>query len=192
MASPLPKTQTAIVARSLGTATIQNDAPLPALEPHMVMIKTATVAINPVDVKALDYAAAPGAILGTDFAGTIVAVGDEVAAAGRLAVGDRVAGMVCGMNAAMPDVGAFGEYVGAQANFVLKLPDHLSFEDAAPLGLATATALYALFTELGLPVSLEQLESAASGVQPEQSKKFVLVAGGSTATGTRAIQLLKT
>jgi NADPH:quinone reductase-like Zn-dependent oxidoreductase len=71
----------------------------------------------------------------------------------------------------------------------------MSFEDAATLPLGAGTALYALFSELQIPASLEQLgaESEKSATEGEglDDGEFVLVAGGSSATGTRAIQLLK-
>ena len=76
----------------------------------MALVKTAAVAINPADAKMLDYSAAPGAIHGYDFAGTVVALGENVRAG--LAVGDRVAGFVHGMNCLQPEIGAFAEYVG--------------------------------------------------------------------------------
>lgn len=183
----LPRQQTALVAQGPGQVAVQRDAPVPALKHDMVIVKTATVSLNPVDIKSLDYSAAAGAIIGFDFAGTIVALGTDAVAAGRLSVGDRVAGVVYGMDKLQPDVGAFAQYVGALGDLVFKLPDEMSFGDAAALGLATATAAYGLFNELGLPGSLDGL--AADGVQ---SGDFVLVAGGSTATGTRAIELLKT
>ncbi|KAM0794931.1 chaperonin 10-like protein [Usnea florida] len=186
----LPKQQTAIIAQGAGQLSVQHNAPVPALAHDMVMVKTVAVAINPVDVKALDYSPAAGSIMGFDFAGTVVALGTDVAAQGRLAVGDRVAGVVYGMDKLQPDVGAFAQYVGALADLTLKLPDDMKFENAAALGLAVATATYGLFKELELPSSLDQL-AAGSGEQ-QQPGAYVLVAGGSTATGTRAIQLLKT
>lgn len=94
--------------------------------------------------------------------------------------------MVHGMNALGPDIGAFAEYVGACADLLLKLPDTMSFEEGASLGTGVGTAVLGLFHELKLPISMEQLSKGdASGGE------FVLVAGGATATGTRAIQLLK-
>ena len=186
----LPKQQTAIIAQGAGQLSVQHNAPVPALAHDMVMVKTAAVAINPVDVKALDYSPAAGSIMGFDFAGTVVALGTDATAQGRLAVGDRVAGVVYGMDKLQPDVGAFAQYVGALADLTLKLPDNLTFENAAALGLAVATATYGLFKELELPSSLDQL--AAGKGEQQQPGGFVLVAGGSTATGTRAIQLLKT
>ena len=186
---PLPKKQRAVVAHGAGRLAVVHDAPVPTLQSDMILVKVAAICPNPVDIKALDYSHVPGAIIGYDFAGTIVALGSDEEDAGYFAVGDRVAGVVQGMSKDQPDIGAFAEYVGALADLVLKIPDSFSFEDAAPLGLATAT--YGLFKELGLAKTLYDLASGDDGAADEQAGDFVLVAGGSTATGTRAIQLLK-
>ncbi|KAL6716649.1 hypothetical protein ACLMJK_006217 [Lecanora helva] len=192
----LPQHQKAIVPEKLGKLIIKHDASMPPLAPDMAIVKTAAVAINPADAKMLDYSAVPGAIHGADFAGVIVALGTDAAASGRLAVGDRVAGLVHGMNKLQPEIGAFAEYVGACADLLLKLPDTMSFEEGATFGTGLATTVLALFRELEVPASLDQLgkgqpfndkQADEKGENPE----FVLVAGGSTATGTRAIQLLK-
>ncbi|RYP90388.1 hypothetical protein DL770_003472 [Monosporascus sp. CRB-9-2] len=188
--SSLPQQQTAIIAQGPGQLAIQYNAPVPSLAPDMAIVKTAAVAINPADAKMLDYSAAVGAIHGYDFAGTIVALGAD--APSHLAVGDRVAGLVHGMNKLRPDVGAFAEYVGAYSDLLLKIPDHMSLEEAASFGTGLATASLSLFSELGVPASLDKLHERepASDIEAEE-REFVLVAGGSTATGTRAIQLLK-
>ena len=179
--SSLPRCQTAIVAQGPGKLAIQHDAPVPSLAPDMAIVKTAAVAINPVGARILDHSPAAGAIDSYDFAGTIFALGADVLASGRFAVGDRVAGMVHGMNKLQPDVGAFAEYVGACADVLLKLPGRMGFEEAAGLGLEIATAAMGLFNELRVPASFEQLRAAA-GVDGEekelQNRGFVLVAGG--------------
>lgn len=191
----LPQRQTAVVAEGSGKLTIKHDIPISPLADDMVIVKTTAVAINPADAKMLDYSPAVGAIHGYDFAGIVVALGADALAAGRLSVGDRVAGLVHGMNKLKPDVGAFAEYVGAYGDLLLKIPDHMSFEEAATLGTGTATAALGLFHELRVPASLEQLQDHQSVkdevLEAPEDKEFVLVAGGSTATGTRALQLLK-
>ncbi|KAI0434082.1 GroES-like protein [Xylaria sp. FL1042] len=184
----LPRTRTAVVAESAGRLVIKHDLPIPPLAPDTIMVKVAAVAINPSDAKFLDYSPAPGAVHGTDYAGTVVALGSDTKALHGLSVGDRVAGMVHGMNKLVPEVGAFGEYIVATAHTLLKIPDNMRFEDAATLGLAVGTSTFALFSMLRVPATLEQL---ANGGVPEENREFVLVAGGSTATGARAIQLLK-
>jgi NADPH:quinone reductase-like Zn-dependent oxidoreductase len=161
----------------------------------MAIVRTSTIAINPADAKMLDFSAAPGAIHGYDFAGTVVALGADALASGRLAVGDRVAGFVHGMNSLKPDIGAFAQYVGAYADILLRIPKNMRSEDAATLGVGLGTAALGLFRELRVPASVKQLRQAAKRPVDHDSRpqagKFVLVVGGSTATGTRALQLLK-
>lgn len=161
---------------------------MPPLGPDSVIVKTAAVAINPSDAKFLDYSPAPGAIHGTDFSGTVLALGTDASAADRFSIGDRVAGLVHGMSILQPHAGAFAEYIDATAHTLLRVPDDMGFEEAASLGLAVATATFGLFYELSVPTTLDQL---ISGGVSKSDGDFVLVAGGSTATGTRAIQLLK-
>ncbi|KAL8974639.1 MAG: hypothetical protein Q9197_001127 [Variospora fuerteventurae] len=189
--SSLPERQTAIIAQGPGKLALQHNVPLPFLEPDMAIVKTAAVAINPADAKMLDYSAAAGAIHGYDFAGTVVALGADALASGHLAVGDHVAGAVHGMNRLRPDVGAFAEYVGAYADLLLKVPDRMALEKAASLGTAVGTASIGLFSELRVPASLEELRENREPVGDAEKREFVLVAGGSTATGTCAVQLLK-
>lgn len=176
-----------------GQLSLRQDGPLPDVAPDMALVRTVAVAINPVDAKMLDYSPAVGAIHGCDFAGIVVALGSDVPR--HLSIGDRVAGAVHGNNSLEPRVGAFAQYVGATAELLLKIPDTMTFEEASTLGIGLATAGLALFRELEIPVRMEDLIDRAgpagsdSDVTP--NAVWVLVSGGSTATGTRAIQLLK-
>lgn len=190
----LPKQQTAVIAKGPGQLAIEHNVPVPVLAPDMAMVKTAAVAINPVDAKMLDYSAAPGAIHGYDFAGVVVALGEDAQVLGNLAVGDRVAGLVHGMNKLRPEVGAFAEYVGAYADLLLKIPDSMSFEEAASFGLGVATASLSLFHEMRVPAPFGPFHARSEQLAVQGNRgnaEFVLVSGGNTATGTRALQLLK-
>ncbi|KAK4224390.1 zinc-binding dehydrogenase family [Podospora fimiseda] len=184
----LPKKQTAIVAEGPSQVAIHYDAPVPFLAPDMAIVRTHAVALNPIDAKILDYSASAGAIHGHDFAGTVVALGADALKENKLQIGDRVCGFVHGMNKLRPDVGAFAQYVGATADLLLKIPDEMRFEEAAGLGMGVGTAALALWIELGIPAALEDLKGNNGDLTPGA---FVFVAGGSTATGTRAIQLLQ-
>ena len=62
-----------------------------------------------------------------------------------------------------------------------KIPEGLSFEDAATLGVGVTTVGQALYMTLKLPLPTE----------PAKSPVPVLIYGGSTATGTLAIQYAK-
>jgi NADPH:quinone reductase-like Zn-dependent oxidoreductase len=99
---------------------------------------------------------------GTDIAGTVEAVGKDVA---QLRVGDEVFGWCAG---------AFAEYACAVADhFVLK-PANLSFEQAAAVGVSATTAL--------------QLLRDQGKVGPGQK---VLINGASGGVGPFAVQIAK-
>ena len=184
----LPRQRLVIAAEARGKLQIRKEGLDHPLDADEVLVKTVAVAINPHDAKLLDYSFVPDAVVGGDFAGLVVAFGAGVEAEGKFAVGDRVAGVVVGMNSRRPYVGAFAEYVYATTDFLLRLPDNMTFEDAATIPLGAGTALYAI-RELGVPTILDQLKKARCS--PRCDGDVVLVSGGSTATGTRAIQLLK-
>ena len=180
----LPQTQRAILAGDKGEWLISHDAPVPELEADNIIIKTVAVALNPVDTKMVGPFIAEGAMFGFDCAGYVVAIGSDVASARpSLKVGDRVCGCADGMNKFRPRAGAFGEYVVLDGDMALKIPENMAFEEAAGMGMRIATAGMALFWSLGIPT--EWLLKAAGEQMP------VLVYGGSTSTGTMAIQLLK-
>jgi len=77
--------------------------------------------------------------------------------------------------------GAFAEHVIGKSHVALRIPSHISFEEAASLGAGLSTNGLSLYKSLGLP-----LPNA-----PAKEAFPVFVYGGSTATGLQAIQLLK-
>lgn len=176
-----PERQTAIVANATGDLIVSHDVLLPELEPDMLLVKMVAVAVNPCDMKMTGPMASEGAISGGDGAGIVLAIGSEVPE-GRFAVGDRVCVAVQSMNPLLPRVGAFAQYVGATADFTLKIPEGMTFEEAATIGISTATIGYALFKSLDIPGHPDK---------PAAKPAYVLVYGGSTATGTIAIQLIR-
>ena len=179
--SRLPVIQTAIIADPAGALVISHDAPVPSLQPDMVLVRTAVVALNPVDTKMVDRLAYPGALSGFDFAGTVVAIGSAVTKPG-LKVGDRVCGAVHGMNPLVPEVGAFAKYVGAIGHAILTVPDWMTCEDASTIGVGIGTVGLALFRSLNVPGDFGY---------PVQKPLQILVYGASTSVGTLAVQMLK-
>lgn len=176
----IPTKQTAIIAGETGEFEINNDVEVMPLEPDAVIVKTKALALNPVDTKMIGPFACPGAILGCDVAGEIVAIGSDVKR--DLKIGDRVCASADGMNHYRPLGGAFAEYVSLPGDLVMKLPETMTYEQAAPLGTALASAGLALFWSLKIPASLEQ---------PAEKPFWVLVNGGASSVGTMAIQLAK-
>ena len=169
--------QSALVMTARGTWELSHMMPIPNLTPDSVLVKVEAIALNPLDWKLPDYSPTPGAIGGSDFCGTITAIGSQ----SLLLIGDRVCGWVFGSNPQRPDNGAFAEYVCASSDLLIKVPPWMSSVDACTLGLASATAGFALYRSLQLPLP----------TAPAEKPFYVLVNGGSTATGTMAIQLLK-
>lgn len=176
-----PATQKALVCGPKGEFVLEENYPICPLEEGRIIVKVAASPLNPVDTKMLGDFCVPGAIHGLDTAGTIVACGPNVSRGFK--VGDRVAG--CGeiMNKDRPLGGAFCQYVSLHSNLVLKVPDHLSLEEAAALGTPVASMATTIFLTLGMPG--EWLDKPCPNPFP------VLVYGGSTATGTMMINTLK-
>ena len=183
-APKMNSTQNAIIQamEPAGSLLLRTDSPLPELLPGQVLIKTAAVALNPCDWKMPTNFPCPGAVDGSDFSGTVVALGPEL---GRqdIEVGDRVSGAVHASNSLNPSSGAFAEYLAAYADQLWKMPDDLGWEDAAAIGwCVVGTIGLAMFRSLRLPGSPEE---------PAKKPLYVLVYGGSTASGTMAIQMLR-
>lgn len=170
--------------------TMATSHPLPHPRADELLVRVEAVAINPCDWKMPARFPAPGSSVGSDFAGTVVAVGSETIAAGLgFCVGDRVASAVHGANPGDPTTGSFADYVCCVAALAWKLPPAMSWSDAAAIGgCGIGTAGLALFARetMGLDFGIPQKPTTVSANSP-----FVLVYGGSTATGTMAIQLLK-
>lgn len=80
--------------------------------------------------------------------------------------------------------GAFAEYIVAKGDVQWHIPDNLSFEQAATLGVGVVTTIQSLYQ------GLELEWPRADGSIPE-NKGPVLIYGGSTATGYLAIQFAK-
>jgi NADPH2:quinone reductase len=94
-------------------------------------------------------------VLGSDGAGTVVAVGSGVE---RFAVGDRVYGWGFGN----PKGGFFAEYAAINERDVAAIPDTLSFEEAGALAVSGITALQG-FEELALDEGDSVIIFGASG-----------------------------
>lgn len=176
------------VSHTPGTnLAITHDAPLPLpLAPDQVLVRTEAVAVNPCDWKMPDNFPSPGAVDGSDFAGTIVLMGSDVSATHPgLTIGDRVCGAVHGSNPADHASGSFAAYVAATADIMMKVPEGVGWEDAAGVGGTGIATLGIVFCEhLGLVFSPKK--------PADENESFpILVYGGGTATGTMAIQLLK-
>lgn len=183
MESKIPATQTAIIQHHGGSLKITSGLPIPELEPHHILVRTASVALNPCDFKMPLRFPTPGLWNGCDFSGTVCALGSKAAAEGRFHIGDRVFGAVQGSNQSDPTSGSYCEYLRIDQDFFFHVPKELSFEVAPAIsGTGIATLGVALFWSLQIPGSLEV---------PSKTPVDVLVYGGSSTIGILAIQMVK-
>lgn len=84
-------------------------------------------------------------------------------------------------NDANLETGAFARYIIAKGDLVLRIPDGVSWEEASTTGVAIGTVAMGLYQILGLPYPGQGGSDGAP----------ILIYGGSTATGTVAIQFAK-
>jgi aspyridone synthetase trans-acting enoyl reductase len=160
---------------------------VPEIREDEILVKINAVALNPSDVKSIQHAAIEGTVGGSDLAGTVVMLGKGVGS--RLKIGDRVSTFVFGGSVARPDNGAFAEYAVAKTELCLRLPDATSFTEAASWNISLVTCGLA-FRSLGLIDDFGEI-TAATPTSIDPTWVPILVYGGSTATGTIALQLLR-
>ena len=163
----------AIVVREFGEPDVMRveEVPSPVPGPGQVLVRIRAVGVNPVDtyIRKGAYARRPKLPYtpGADAAGVVSAVGHGVA---HLAAGSRVyiIGTVAGA------YGACAELAVCEPAQVHPLPDSISFEQGAAVGVPYGTAYRAIFQR--------------AAARPGES---VLVHGGSGGVGTAAIQLVR-
>ena len=124
----------AVVALSkYGPAQVIQHRRAPAIRPGYVLLRTHAVAINPADHLYFTHGmAAPLALLGCDYAGTILEVGRDCKRAWK--VGDRVCGCARSADPTQLENGTFAEVICVKADMGLKIPEGMSFEEACTLG----------------------------------------------------------
>ncbi|RDW84969.1 hypothetical protein BP6252_02559 [Coleophoma cylindrospora] len=168
----------AVVVQKPGEVKVA-ECSIPKLRDDYLIVKVKAVALNPTDWKHVEWFTSAGARIGCDYAGIVEEVGSKVT--NGLKKGDRVTGFVHGGNEVNHEDGSFGEYITVKGDIQIKIPDNLSFEEAATLGVGITTVGQALYQSLQLPLPSE----------PSSTPIPLLIYGGSTATGSLAIQFAK-
>ncbi|KAJ5648630.1 Protein TOXD [Penicillium lividum] len=172
-------TQKAIIVTEPKKAELVTDRPIPTLPDDYILVKNIAVGLNPTDWKSITQYAPTGVQTGCDFAGVVEAVGKDVKKQWKK--GDRVCGFAHGCNTLRPETGSFAEWVIVKGDIAMRLPDNLSFQEGATLGVGIATVGQALYQSLKLALPTDPITDATP----------ILIYGGSTATGTLAIQFAK-
>lgn len=121
-----------------GCELVIKDVPVPEVGDNEVLVNIKAAGVNPLDnmivrgeVKLIVPYRFP-LIMGNEFAGVVEKAGGKVT---EFKKGDRV-------YARMPldKIGAFAEYASVKADALAKIPDYLSFEEAASVPLTALTA----------------------------------------------------
>ncbi|KAJ4337891.1 hypothetical protein N0V95_008205 [Ascochyta clinopodiicola] len=167
-----------VVKEAVGAALADIKEQTP--RPDYIKVKTVAVAINPTDVYQAAGCGRDGAILGCDLSGIVEEVGEKCKSSVKK--GDHVYGISHGANLSSEDDGAFAEYAWVRDGHIAKIPENLSFVETATLGVGITTIGQSLYMTMKLPLPDEQ---------PLEGAPFFLVYGGSSATGTLAIQFAK-
>ena len=164
------KMQAALLTHYGQVTPLIKTVPVPTPRATDVLVRIRAASLNPIDLKTM----AGGLkfllpyrmplILGSDFAGEIVAVGNQVT---QFRVGDAVYG-----RPRKSRIGTFAEYLAVDAADIALKPRNLTFNEAAAIPLVGLTSYQALHDILR--------------VKPGQK---VLIQAGAGGIGTIAIQL---
>ncbi|KAI4595821.1 putative secondary metabolism biosynthetic enzyme [Pestalotiopsis sp. 9143b] len=159
----------AIVAKG-PTVTII-DSPIPQPKAHEVLIKVVYAGSNPKDWKIPEWLGTNDN-QGDDVAGYVHEVGSDVT---EFKKGDRV----MGFHVMVSPNGAWAEYSIVPAHTTAKIPDNISFEQAAAIPLAALTAVVGLYSRLNLP------EPTSPATEPIP----LVIYGAASAVGYYTLQL---
>lgn len=173
------KTQKAVVLQGDGKASLVTDRPIPKLRPGYVLVDVKAVGLNPTDWKHIDAMNTPGSLLCCEYAGVVAETGHGYEKSWKK--GDRICGFVNGANQIESEDGACAEKIVVRADIQLKIPDHMSFEEAATLGVASITCGQGLYQSL-------QLRYPG---KPSTTSEHILIYGGSSAMGAFGVQFAK-
>lgn len=149
----------------------ETEVPRPTPGEYDILVRVHAISVNPVDFKIRQSRSNQErpVVLGWDAAGEILEVGKQVQ---ELKAGDRVfyAGDIT-------RDGCYAEFQTVDARIAAKIPDNVTYTDAAALPLTALTAWEVFFESMR--------------VQDQPKRPVVLIVGGAGGVGSIAIQLLK-
>ncbi|CUS10537.1 unnamed protein product, partial [Tuber aestivum] len=184
--------QKASLYKSKGELPVLGERPIPSPSEGQVQVKVISAGVNPVDWKRIecDLVVNPTwpQILGSDVAGDVTVLGSKVAG---LKVGERVHGdSLFQASLEDRDQSAFQQYAVQNHDLMSRIPNHISYDRAATIPLASFTALIGLFHHTGLGLHPPHDLEARSRPHPP-STTSILIIGGASNVGQFAIQYAK-
>ncbi|EMD40083.1 hypothetical protein CERSUDRAFT_103952 [Gelatoporia subvermispora B] len=150
-----------------------------------VLIKVESAALNPVDWKIPAWGflrETYPTIIGFDGAGTVEELGDDVT---EVAKGDRII-----FQGGLTEASAtFQQFAATKASLVAKIPSTLTFDQAASIPGALATAALGLFNPYVMERSVRLFPPWEVGGRGNFADVPFMVLGGASSVGQYAIQL---
>lgn len=163
----VPETMTVVEAREAGGSDVLRTAerPVPSPGPGEALLRVAAAGVNYIETyqRSGAYPMDFPAVLGSEAAGTVVALGEGVV---DVRLGDRVT--------TASAVGSYAEYCLAPADHLIPVPESLSLATACAASLQGLTAHYLM-----------------TSVYPVREGDEVLIHAGAGGVGQIAIQMLK-
>ncbi|TFK32494.1 chaperonin 10-like protein [Crucibulum laeve] len=183
MSTPTSQKALALVSK-FGEFIIQN-FPVPRPGPGQILVKIKSTSINPIDWKIQKYGffiEEFPAILGCDIAGDIEVVGEGVT---QWAKGDRVFFEATFKN----EEASFQQYTIGNAVTAARIPDNISYDQAASIPATLTCAYIGLFNKEPHGLGFEAPTTVAG--KGTYSDTPLVVLGGPSSVGQYAIQLAK-
>ncbi|GBG34646.1 Alcohol dehydrogenase 1 [Hondaea fermentalgiana] len=145
------ETMKAVIMHGVGGRKFVDDKAKPVIKEGQILVRVKAAAVNPVDYK-LQKAALfmPGKVMAVDCAGVVEEVGAKVTG---FAKGDRVFGTAAG---------SLAEFAKCKSSAMAKIPDSMTFVEAASLPVTFLTAYQGL-TNFGYKKGQRLVIIGASG-----------------------------
>lgn len=153
----------ALVLHGIDTPFIRTTVDRPTPQPGQVLVRIKASGVNPLDLKIRRGQAAHArhpfpAILGMDLAGTVEALGPEVAS---LALGDEVYGLAGGVGGLQ---GSLATFAAVDADLLAPKPTNIGMREAAAIPLIFITAWEGLVDRAQVQARQKVLIQGAGGV----------------------------
>ena len=188
--------------------TMQDKPPAPG--EGQIKVKVHAAALNPIDhvthagTHKMLFSFQWPRTFGFDFAGVVTEVGAGV---DGLGVGDKVFGMIAGLP--HKNTGSMAEEMLVSSKYAVRIPENVSFNEAASIPLVAITCVKALqlcglrpvdplhdgTSSQGVATNLEENSTTNLGENkegPHARGPRILITGGAGGVGTMGIQLAKT
>ncbi|KAG6901423.1 hypothetical protein C0995_012134 [Termitomyces sp. Mi166 len=178
-------TQKALLLETKQGRFVVGSRKIPKPGPGELLVKVLATGLNPVDWKVQKYGIFVTefpAVLGSDVAGEVEAVGEGVTSFKK---GDRV----FAQGTFESDSASFQQYTLTTAATTAKIPTKFSYEDVATIPVALTAAYVGFYNTK--PYGLELSWPTESVNQGKYAGKPMVVLGGASSVGQFALQLAK-